>query len=219
MRKSYLRVAIAATAIMTASAAFAGPNLISDGDFSSPNQGGGWSIYYPGIDGWVNSYGNDNSGNLYSDGIEIGTSPIYGLPCDNGGCQNLEVNANYFDTDEQIVSGLTVGTTYKLTWDYGGRTGGGPDFLDVYFGGKWLTTDSGSIGYWTPNTFLVTATSTSEALVFSSEITSGAQSYGNEITNVSLSVPEPATWAMMAAGFAGLGFLGLRGRRMAPRAI
>jgi hypothetical protein len=29
------------------------------------------------------------------------------------------------------------------------------------------------------------------------------------------SVPEPATWAMMLAGFAGLGFLGYRRNKMA----
>jgi len=204
MGKYFACAAVAATALLAATVAFAGPNLISDGDFSSPAQGGGWSIYSPGADGWTNTNG---------DGIEIGYSPIYGLPCDNSGCQSLEVNANTFDTDQQIVSGLHIGTTYKLSWDYGGRTSGGPDFLDVYFGGAYLTQDSGSVGSWTPNTFFVTATSTSEALVFQSLITGGAPSYGNEITNVSLSAPEPATWAMMLAGFVGLGFLGFRRSR------
>jgi hypothetical protein len=210
MNKHFLRgCAAIATVLATSAAAFA-VNLIKDGDFASPSQNGGWSIYYAGTNGWVNTNG---------DGIEIGTSPIYGLPCDNAGCQNLEVNANTFDTDQQTVSGLTVGKTYKLSWDYGGRTSGGPDFLDVSFGGVLLTTDSGSIGAWSPNAYWVTATATSEALVFSSEATLGAPSYGNEITNVSLSAPEPATWAMMLAGFAGLGLLGLRSRRSAPLPI
>jgi PEP-CTERM motif len=190
--------------MVAACSAFAGPNLISDGDFSSPNQFGGWSIYYPGVNGWVNTNG---------DGIEIGYSPIYGLPCDNGGCQNLEVNANTFDTDSYTVSGLTVGSIYTLSWDYGGRTSGGPDYLDVSFGGTHLTTDGGSIGYWTLNSFLVKATSSTEALVFASEVTGGLPSYGNEITNVSLSAPEPSTWAMMLAGFAGLGCFRLRPQR------
>lgn len=206
MRKYFTRAAVAATAMLAATVAFAGPNLISDGDFSGPAQSGGWSIYSPGTDGWTNTN---------SDGVEIGYSPIYGLPCDNAGCQNLEVNANTFDTDQQIVSGLSIGTTYKLSWDYGGRTSGGPDFLDVYFGGAYLTQDSGSVGSWTANTFFVTATSTSEALAFQSLVTDGAPSYGNEITNVSLSAPEPTTWAMMLAGFVGLGCLGLRRSRQA----
>jgi hypothetical protein len=41
MTKAYLRGAIAAAAVFAASAAFAGANLIQDGDFSSPNAGGG----------------------------------------------------------------------------------------------------------------------------------------------------------------------------------
>jgi hypothetical protein len=186
-------------------------NLITDGDFSLPNQGGGWSIYYPGTNGWVNTN---------NDGIEIGTSPIYGLPCANAACQQLEVDANTFDTDGQPVSGLTVGQAYTLAWLYGGRTSGGPDFLNVYFGGQFLTQDSGSVGYWTPNSFTVVATATTEDLVFSSVPTTGSPSYGNEITNVSLNAtPLPSTWTMLIAGFIGLGFFAYRGTKKGSAAI
>jgi len=106
---------------------------------------------------------------------------------------------------------LIVGETYNLTWDYGGRSGGGPQLLDVYFGGVLVGTDTGSYGTWTFNWTGVTATGTSEILTFESVNMGGQPSYGNEITNVSLSaVPEPATWAMMLLGFAGLGFAGFR---------
>ena len=180
-----------------AGTAHAGTNLISDGDFSTPAQGGGFTIYSPGINGWVNNNG---------DGIEIGNSSLYGLSCDNAGCQNLEVNANTFDTDSETISGLTIGKTYDLSFDYGGRTSGGPDALDVSFGGKLLTQDSGSVGVWTPNSFLVTATSTSETLEFASLNQGGLPSFGNEITNVVLAaVPEPATWAMLLAGVGMIG--------------
>ncbi len=81
-----------------------------------------------------------------------------------------------------------------------------------------MTTDSGSVGSWTPNSFLVEATAPSEKLEFISEVTSGNPGYGNEITAVSLSTPEASTWAMMALGFATLGFTGFRSRRT-PTAI
>jgi hypothetical protein len=199
MKATALFSAIVAT-LVASPPAFAATNLISDGDFSSPNQGGSWSIYSPGIDGWVNTS---------NDGIEIGASPIYGLPCANADCQNLEVNANQFDTDQQTVSGLIPGDWYQLSFLYGGRTSGGPDALNVFFGGKYLTTDSGSIGSWSENVFRIQATSSTETLVFSSEPTTGDPSYGNEITNVSLmqTIPEASTWAMLVLGLGCLGFL------------
>jgi hypothetical protein len=80
--KIVTRIASLTAAIVLSTSAHA--NLIQDGDFSVPNQSGGWNIYSPGTSGWTN--GNN-------DGIEIGTSPIYGLPCANGGYQNLEVAA------------------------------------------------------------------------------------------------------------------------------
>jgi len=174
-------------------------NLIQDGDFSSPSVGGGWGEFSG--TGWSN---NDPSN---PGAIEIGFSPIYGMPCASADvCQNMEVNANAFDASFQTVNGLTVGAQYNLSWLYGGRDSGGPDFLDVSFGGQYLVTNSGSIGVWSPNSYVVTATATSETLVFASWTTSGAPSYGNEITNVSLTaVPEPATWAMMLVGVGALG--------------
>jgi hypothetical protein len=196
------------TVAMALGASAQASNLITDGDFSLPNQGGGWTIYSPGTNGWLNSNG---------DGIEIGTSTIYGLPCANSACQQLEVNANAFDTDQQTVNGLIVGHTYDLSYLYGGRTSGGPDILDVSFGGTPLIKDSGSIGYWTLNSFSIVATSTTETLVFSSEVTSGLPSYGNEITNVSLTAtPLPSTWTMLIAGFVGLGFFAYRGTKKNP---
>jgi hypothetical protein len=208
MLMTSLRGAVAAAAILAASSAFAGANLIEDGDFSSPNMNGSWSDVANGYDGWSS---NDPAGV-----IEIGASSVYGLPSANPGGQNLEVNANTFDAVSYTVSGLTPGATYDLSWDYGGRTGGGVQALDVSFGGALLTQDTGSLGVWTSNAFQVVALSSSETLTFASEVTGGLPSYGNEIANVSLTAaPEASTWAMMGLGFAGLGFAGLRGRRAA----
>jgi hypothetical protein len=210
-KRTWIGAAFVSIIMVAAASSQASANLIVDGDFSSPSQSGGWSIYTPGVDGWV----NDNS-----DGIEIGTSTIYGLPCANGACQNLEVNANTFDTDGQTVSGLTVDQTYDLSYLYGGRTSGGPDTLDVYFGGMLLSVDTDSIGLWTLYSFNIVATSTTEALIFSSVVTGGDPSYGNEITNVSLTAtPLPSTWIMLIAGFASLGFFAYRGSKNGSRAL
>lgn len=212
---SRLKLLLAGTAFAVSLAASGGiaqaANLISDGDFSSPNVAGGWGLFnFPQVGGWM----NDNS-----DALEVGTSGIYGLACDNPSCQLLELNANTFGLVSQTVSGLVVGAAYDLSWDYGGRTSGGPQAMNAYFGGNFLTMDSGSIGVWTTNLFHVVATSTSETLTFSAINLGGAPSYGNEITNVSLTggVPEPAAWMLMIGGF-GLAGAALRHRRAAAAA-
>jgi hypothetical protein len=218
-----LNKTIAAAAVLALSVAASGgaanasTNLISDGDFSNPDQGGGWNIYSPGINGWTNVNG---------DGIEIGNSGVYGLACENAGCQNLEVNANTFDSDEQVVTGLTVGAYYNLSYLYGARNSGGPDIMNAYFGdappslASFLTTNTNPLvgnsgpNSWTANSFVVKADATTETLYFQSVDTNGLPSYGNEITNVSLTaVPEPATWAMFLAGFGGIGFMLRNARR------
>jgi PEP-CTERM motif len=208
MFSTFMRGALAAAATLAATAAFASTNLIQDGDFSTPVQTAPphWSIYSPGVDGWTS---------LAKDGIEIGASSIYGLPSANAGGQNLELNANWWGTDSYTVTGLTVGATYYLSYDYGGRTDGGPSSATVSFGGVTLTTNSGSIGHWTSNFFQVVASQSSEDLILTAFQT-GNTSYGNEFTNFRLSAaPEPSTWAMMGLGFAGLAFAGYRTRRAA----
>jgi hypothetical protein len=43
--------------------------------------------------------------------------------------------------------------------------------------------------------------------------------YSDTISGVTIAVPEPATWAMMLAGFAGLGFIGSRRNKLATLAV
>ena len=132
MTSNYLRGAVAASAILAASSAFA-VNLISDGDFSTPAQGGGYTIYPGSEDGWTSTVG---------DGIEIGTSAVqYGLPSISVGGQNLELNANTYGVDSYTVTGLVFGHRYLLTYDYGARDAGGPSAATTSFGGVVLGTD------------------------------------------------------------------------------
>ena len=127
MISGVVRSAAAIAAMLVASSAFAGVNLISNGDFSSPVQGPpGWSIYTPSVDGWTSTIG---------DGIEIGQSSIYGLSCISAGCQQMELNAYTWGLDSYTVTGLVVGQSYTLSYDYGVRNGGGPSSAVTTFGG------------------------------------------------------------------------------------
>jgi hypothetical protein len=196
----------AAVAIAFAAPAFAAVNLVQNGEFTAPAVGGGYTI--SSIPHW---YDNAEAGGV----AEVGNSALYGLTAANPTGTNLEVNAYYFGDVAQTVTGLTAGTKYTLSFLYGGRTGGGTQALDVLFGHALLATDTGSIGVWTPNSYTFTASGAAEVLEFRAHVTDGLASYGNEITNVSITaattaVPEASTWLMMLAGFAGLGFVGYR---------
>ncbi|MGH7024885.1 MAG: PEPxxWA-CTERM sorting domain-containing protein [Caulobacteraceae bacterium] len=196
-----IAIALGAAALAGAAQAAA----IVNGDFATPNVGGSYG-FFSSIPGWVNDTG---------DSFEVGTSTVYGLPCITAACQNLEVNATEFGDASQTISGLVIGDTYDLSWEYGGRNGGGLQSLLVSFGGAPLTTDSsdGVTSVWTLNSFDVVATSTSETLTFQSLDEGGSSSYGNEITAVSISVPEPADWALMLGGFGAMGGAIRFGRR------
>lgn len=205
---------LASVICLTAGAALAGPahaavNLIVNGDFSTPFYNGGWGENP--VPGWTN---------LTDTGVEVGNSPNnYGLPCISSNCQNLEVNANTFGTVVQTVTGLTAGDQYILSWYYGGRPGGGPQQLDVSFGGSPIAMDTGSIGSWTYNSVQITATSSSEALQFASVNTAdigGLPSYGNEVDNVSLVL---APGPLPGAGPAGLAALVLAGAAIKARGL
>ena len=198
---TWLTAALASCAVAGAGHA---ANLIVNGDFSNPNVGGGWSEFAS-IPGWTSNTG---------DNLEVGTSPIYGLSCYTAACQNLEVNANTFGSVSQTVT-LAAGQKYALSWVYGGRNAGGPQQLDVYFGGSLVGVDNsdGATASWTPNSVTFVAGSASETLTFTSVNVGGNPGYGNELTGVSLSaVPEPASWAFMLIGVAAIG-AGLRHRR------
>ena len=64
----------------------------------------------------------------------------------------------------------------------------------------------------------VTNSSPIEGFLYAENFTGGGELHDFPFQgNVSGAAPEPSTWAMMAIGFAGLGFLGLRGRRQRRR--
>ncbi len=137
-------------------------------------------------------------------------------------------NGGYVDLDGSTGAAGTLQTaqsfgpgTYTLSFDLGGNALGNPAATTTITLGNWsmsLTLASGSLYQPYTSTF----TTTGGNLSFADDI-AGNQNIGNILDNVALSsasgVPEASTWAMMALGFAGLGFAGFRARRSAVAAL
>ena len=185
------------------------------------------------------------AGNLLPDD-PAGVNTWNGL-APNGATDNfLAMNTVYnFDRVYQTVDGLTAGDPYTLAFDYAvgqqrlldgsGYNGATTQTLNVYFEPSSVTWDQNDPTLWTTSAALpnhgflgwftesltFTATSASEVLSFFAVGSPSAPPY-TLITGVSLTegaVPEPATWALMLAGFAGLGFAAWRSvRKAAPAA-
>jgi hypothetical protein len=200
-------------------------DLIVNGSFETPNVGGSWNTFSNGsVLGW-NAIDAANPKNQL---IEIDYSAAaVGGPA-YAGKQSLEVNANEPEDVYQTVSDLVVGQQYTLFWAYGNRPGSGSQEMQVYFGpsGTLLPADlvttnvdpyagTNSTLVWVPNSFVVTATSTTEVLSFNGVAFpgEGSPSYGNEIDAVSLvAAPEPSTLLFFVSGLGLLSFAWLRQR-------
>lgn len=137
---------------------------------------------------------------------------------------------------EQSISGLVVGATYALHFEYAGAqfrnsdgskwTGGFHAGWQVSFGGDTKYTGGnaggdltvGSKGFtgWKDATFFFTATSTTETLSFLAVSDAGGLPPVSLLDGVTLSyVPEPSSFAMTAIALAGFGALRLRRKQVA----
>ena len=122
-----------------------------------------------------------------------------------------------------------IGQTYQVSFDEAGNPSGGPatKVLVVRALGSpanvdpfTVTTQTLNNMGWVRMTYTFTAHSAFTRLLFRAKDSPNSP-FGPAIDNVSIiSVPEPATWAMMLAGFGGLGAVMRRSRRkLAPIAV
>jgi hypothetical protein len=204
-------------------AAYAGVELVKNGNFATGD-----------FTDWTNSGYNfvEANGN-------VGFPPLWTDSTSGNGWNGLTASGtgNFAALDgdyntgpiSQTIDGLVAGQSYTVTFDYAfgqqyGFSGDTVQNLTVSLGGESYTTadyDLSSHGFsgWQDGSYTFTATAASETLSF--------LAYGSLpvppfalVSNVSLeaNVPEPSTWAMVIAGFGGLGYAAFRrrGKRTPP---
>ena len=247
--------AIAATfaALAFGQAAEAGQiNLVTNGNFdqstyANNNQfGSNWGGQ--GVTGWTGGTGyqlffqsgqyTTSANSQYDSGYNTGKEMFYTLP--NPGIAGLGNvgNGNVVGLDgdptvgnggsiSQTITGLTVGNTYLLTFDWAtgqlqSRSGNTTDQVLATLGNQSFLTavvadNSGSSTPWLQQTFLYTATSATETLTFLAEGSPVGLPPMVALDGISLvSAPEPSSVALLAGGL-GLLALAYRRRRAAER--
>jgi hypothetical protein len=179
--------------------------------------------------GWTSTGYNFvfSDGSVKAGGIKLWTEADGGANTWNGltvsGTGNFAALDGKYQTGpiKETVTGLTVGKTYELTFDYAfsqqyGYNGATIQSLAADIGG--VSWDSGDFNVanhgfsgWQSAKVTFTATSASEVLSFLATGNLPVPPFAL-VSDVSLTaaVPELSTWAMMLVGFAGLGFVGYR---------
>ncbi|HEY7901172.1 MAG TPA: PEPxxWA-CTERM sorting domain-containing protein [Caulobacteraceae bacterium] len=209
--KLLFSTAALAAGLALAQAASAG--IVLQDNFNAGTPGGNWagdSIFsspssYPGYAGSNANASTDLVGGAF-----------YGSLCNpgQGNCVDLDGSTGNGNNPAGVLESIAsfAAHTYTLTFDLAGNQRGAPSqTTDIYLGSQLvgaITLASGDP--WATHTLTFTG---SGNLAFVEVGPSDNQ--GNVLDNVTLSaVPEPAAWALMLAGFAGLG-AAMRRRRVA----
>ncbi|MGZ3272306.1 MAG: PEPxxWA-CTERM sorting domain-containing protein [Caulobacteraceae bacterium] len=233
-------------ALAIGSVANAATNVVVNGSFentsysASSQFGGTGSFFAYGGQGVTNWTGNSGLNEWFKGGTQstVGAANFWGDPLnyfnnsvvaspDGGSFVALDGDSTVRGGISQQITGLEVGKTYTLTFDWAAaqllnRTGPTTEQLQVTFGSQTQLTDVLSIasqGFsgWKGVTMLFTATNATQTLSFLSIGTPDGLPPVALLDGVSLTVPEPATWAMMIMGFGTLGLM-MRRRRMVTAA-
>jgi hypothetical protein len=244
MRIKSVLLFVSALITFGASSAFAGPILVQNGNFELTSAGGNKKVNGTNIEadrttltGWTSSEnGSANGGYNFVLNGATATTSASALRLEGGanGYSASPTGGNFFASDSQyhpgvlsqLINGLTIGTSYMLTFDFAlaqqtGYTGVNTDnYWQVGFGKatqnstKLTIADNGFSG-WKTATMAFTATSASEMLSFLARGTAPGAPPFMLLDNVALNaaqVPEPATWTMLLGGLALIGFMARRRR-------
>ena len=240
--KSLLAAAIAVPmALAIGSIANAATNIVVNGSFESTSYSAS-SQFGPGFGGqgvsnWTGGAGLQewflggtqttvSAANQWFDPLNYFYPGVTVSP--NGGSfVAIDGDTSVTGSISQTLTGLQVGKTYTLTFDWAAaqlinRTGDITEQLQVTFGGETQLTDilsvaSGGFSGWKGGLMFFTPTASTQTLTFLSLGTPNGLPPMALLDGVSLTVPEPATWAMMIMGFGSLG-LAMRRRRMVTAA-
>jgi choice-of-anchor A domain-containing protein len=131
-------------------------------------------------------------------------------------------NDNYNITFANASAATTI--VINVTGSFaqgGGENFNGDTFLDEHVIWNFEDASNVSVKGWhgavLAGDATVTNNSAMEGFLYAENFTGGGELHDFPFQGtVPGTVPEPSTWAMMAIGFAGLGFLGLRRRKAAP---
>ena len=247
----YALTVLLAGAALPATAA----NLVTNGSFETVAPGspasfeiGPHYLYNGNLIGWTSAAGSGTNANgaynvlfdsatattadastRYTAGEQqrIASENYAGASPDGGNFVGLDGDTAANGALSQLISGLTVGKTYKLSFYWAGtqfsnRTGDTTERLDVSFGGDSFSTATvgGPTHYfagWYGVTQNFVATNSSQLLSFLSVGTPSGLPPVALLDGVSLTaVPEPASWALMIAGFV---MVGAAARRRTVRAV
>ncbi|MDO9236373.1 MAG: PEP-CTERM sorting domain-containing protein [Aquabacterium sp.] len=211
---------VAIAALFAVSAAHGAQTLVVNGSLtdSIENNGvpSGW-INLEGTPDVLDALNNVGLANEQHFGAAPSASP------DGGTWVGLGSDAGYTERFGQVLSGLTVGQQYTVSWsagnfgyNFGTNNYLGQNAIDVMIDGqsigKGATLALGS--NWFNQSLTFAATSASQQISFKLATSTKAYlSIDGIAVNATAPVPEPGTWALMGLGLCAVGFM--RKRRQA----